>query len=122
MQHDKDSRCRPGFVIASIALIFTSVTCFAHPMGNFSINHYSKITIGQQSIEILYLVDMAEIPTYQDMRQFGVVQNSDDPSVSRYLEKQEAILKTGLSLQGDGHPVQLETIERRVTFAEGAGG
>ena len=41
--------------------------CFAHPMGNFSINHYSKIKIGQKSVEILYLVDMAEIPTYQEI-------------------------------------------------------
>ena len=119
---DKNNRCRLHFFMRVVVLLLISATCFAHPMGNFSINHYSKITIGQKSIEILYLVDMAEIPTYQDMRQFDLAPKSDDPSVSRYLEKQEAILDAGLSLESDGHPVQLKTTERRVTFAEGAGG
>jgi high-affinity nickel-transport protein len=91
-------------------------------MGNFSVNHYSKVTIGQQSIEILYLVDMAEIPTYQEIREFEITAKPDDPSVDRYLDRQEPILKAGLSVESDGRVVRLETIERRVTFAEGAGG
>ncbi len=122
MQKDKRDRRRSRFVLGLLLLILGSVTCFAHPIGNFSVNHYSKITIGQESIEILYLVDMAEIPTYQEMRQFDVAPKPDDPSVGRYLDKQEPILKAGLSMEDNGRPVQFETIERRVTFAEGAGG
>jgi high-affinity nickel-transport protein len=91
-------------------------------MGNFSVNHYSKITIGQKSIEVLYLVDMAEIPTYQEMRQFEVAPKPDDPSVYRYLDRQESLLKAGLSLESNGRLLQFETLERRVTFSEGAGG
>jgi nickel/cobalt exporter len=122
MPNDKNSHCRAGFAVGLILLILSSATCFAHPMGNFSINHYSKITIGQRSIEILYLVDMAEIPTYQEIRQFEVTPTPDDPSVYRYLDRQEPLLKAGLSMESDGRPLQFETVERRVTFAEGAGG
>ena len=122
MQNDKGRHCRLGFLLGLFLLILGSATCFAHPMGNFSVNHYSKITIGQQSIEILYLVDMAEIPTYQEIRKFDVTPKPDDPSVYRYLDGQEPLLKAGLSLESDGRPVQFETIERRATFAEGAGG
>jgi nickel/cobalt exporter len=122
MRNDKRRHCRPGFVVALLLLIFASATCFAHPMGNFSINHYSKITIGQKSIEVLYLVDMAEIPTYQEMRQFEVDPKSDDPSVYRYLDSQEPLLKAGLALESNGRPIQFETVERHVTFSEGAGG
>jgi high-affinity nickel-transport protein len=91
-------------------------------MGNFSINHYSKIKIGQKSVEILYLVDMAEIPTYQEIREFDLAPKPDDPSASRYLDLHEATLRAGLSLESDGQPVQLDTLSRVLTFADGAGG
>ena len=64
-------------------LIVCSSTSFAHPMGNFSINHYSKIKIDQKSIEIRYLIDMAEIPTFQEIRQFGITPPADDPAGER---------------------------------------
>jgi ABC-type nickel/cobalt efflux system permease component RcnA/high-affinity nickel permease len=111
-----------GFVRGLVVLVLGSATCFAHPMGNFSVNHYSKITIGARSVEILYLVDMAEIPTYQEIREFEITATPQDPSVRRYLDRQEPILRAGLSVEIDGRPVSVEAIERRVTFAEGAGG
>jgi len=99
-----------------------AATCLAHPMGNFSINHYSKIRIERRSVEIRYLIDMAEIPTFQETRQFEVTPTAGDPNASRYLERQEQLLKEGLSLESDGQAVQLKSISRQVTFAEGAGG
>jgi high-affinity nickel-transport protein len=123
MRNDKNSGWVLRFFLALMMVIGGSATCFAHPMGNFSVNHYSKITVGQKSIEILYLVDMAEIPTYQEIREYGLVAQADDPSTERYLERMEPILKAGLSLSFEnGRGVHLETIERRVAFADGAGG
>jgi len=109
-------------MLALLWMILNAATSFAHPMGNFSVNHYSKIAVGQRSIEILYLVDMAEIPTYQEIRQFDITAKADDPSVELYLKRQEPILKAGLSLEIDGKPVELEAASHRVVFAEGAGG
>ena len=37
----------------------------AHPMGNFSISHYTGIRIDRGYLEVLYVIDMAEIPTFQ---------------------------------------------------------
>ena len=91
-------------------------------MGNFSVNHYAKIRIGQTSVEILYLVDRAEIPTYQEMRQFGITARPDDPADSHYLDGQQAQLKQGLILEIDGQAVDLATVSRQVAFSEGAGG
>jgi ABC-type nickel/cobalt efflux system permease component RcnA len=122
VQNDKRNHRRSGFVLGLLLLVLTSMPCFAHPMGNFSINHYSKIKIGQKSVEILYLVDMAEIPTYQEIRDFDLTPKPDDPSASRYLDRQEANLRAGLLLVSDGQPVQLETLSRVLTFADGAGG
>src|SRR5580700_6009397 len=113
---------RTGIVLFLFLLILASATSFAHPMGNFSVNHYSKIKIGQQSIEIRYLIDMAEIPTFQEIRQFDITPTADDPSTSRYLDRQEQLLKEGLLLESDGQAIRLDTISRQVAFADGAGG
>lgn len=122
MAQDRRSDCRPWLILGLVWLSISSATCFAHPMGNFSINHYSKIKISQESVEILYLVDMAEIPTYQEIRQFNFSPKPDDHGVSRYLDRQEPILRAGLSLESDGQPVELQATSRRLTFADGAGG
>jgi ABC-type nickel/cobalt efflux system permease component RcnA len=122
MQSDKKLRRRPELMLGLLWVILTATMAFAHPMGNFSVNHYSKISVGQQSIEILYLVDMAEIPTYQELREFDITPKADDPSVDRYSGRQEPVLRAGLAVEIDGQPVQLETVSRRLAFADGAGG
>jgi ABC-type nickel/cobalt efflux system permease component RcnA len=120
--NNKSTRRQPGIVWLLFVLILSSVTSFAHPMGNFSVNHYTKLKIDQGSIEVRYLIDMAEIPTFQEMREFDVTPKTDDPSVSRYLDREEQLLKQGLSLGRDGQSVRLDTMSRQVAFADGAGG
>lgn len=119
---DRSNRRGPGLVVWLWVLLLSSATALAHPMGNFSINHYAKIKVGQRSVEIRYLIDMAEIPTFQENRQFDITPKSDDPSVSRYLDRQQQSLKAGLFLESDGQFVVLDTISRSVAFADGAGG
>jgi len=122
MRNDRIKHRRPAVLLLPFLLLLASATSFAHPMGNFSINHYAKIKIGPRSIEIRYLVDMAEIPAFQEMRQFDITPKADDASASSYLDRQERLLKAGLSLESDGQPLRLDTISRHVEFADGAGG
>jgi ABC-type nickel/cobalt efflux system permease component RcnA len=103
-------------------LILCSATSFAHPMGNFSINHYSKLKIGKKWIEIRYLIDMAEIPTFQEMRQFDIGPAGDKANNSRYLDQENKLFKDAIALESDGRSVALETVSRQITFADGAGG
>src|ERR1700685_4643745 len=120
MRTDDDKRNHPwpGIVLFLFVLILSSATALAPPMGNFSINHYSKLTIKHGSIEIRYLIDMAEIPTFQEIRQFDITPKADGPSASRYLDRQEQLLKEGLSLENDGQAVRLDTISHHVAFAD----
>jgi len=120
---NKNRSVRLGTAVVSLfLLIMSSATALAHPMGNFSVNHYAKIKIGQKSVEIRYLIDMAEIPTFQETRQFNLIPRTGDPSIAGYLEREEQLLKAGLSLESDGQPVPLDTISRDARFAYGAGG
>src|SRR6202046_335342 len=94
----------------------------AHPMGNFSINHYSKIISGPGAIEIDYIIDMAEIPTFQQIQENGIIPKGGDPSLAPFLERQSASLKGGLTLSVDGSALLLQTVSRQAIFPPGAGG
>jgi len=122
MRNVKANLSRPGILLALILLFFGTPAGFAHPMGNFSVNHYSKIRIGRGAIYIRYLIDMAEIPTFQEMRQWDMTPAASTPSASRYLDMQEQVLMGGLTLEFDGQTVALDAISRQITFADGAGG
>ena len=122
MSRNSRSHQRPGIALPIIGLMLGSLTSFAHPMGNFSVNHYAKITIDQGTIRVRYLIDMAEIPTFQETRQFDFGPAAGDIRVSRYLDRQEQLLKDGISVESDGQSVALATLSRRLDFADGAGG
>jgi nickel/cobalt transporter (NicO) family protein len=94
----------------------------AHPMGNFSINHYSKIIVEAGAVRVDYIIDMAEIPTFQEIQRSGINARTDDPTLLDYLHAQSASLAQGLSLTVGSRPIRLEVISRHAIFPPGAGG
>ncbi|MFY0510540.1 nickel transporter [Streptomyces anulatus] len=61
--------CRAAVVAAPLLVLsgLTSVpTAQAHPLGNFSVNHYDGLRLSPDGIEDTAVVDSAEIPTAQD--------------------------------------------------------
>jgi ABC-type nickel/cobalt efflux system permease component RcnA len=97
----------------------------AHPMGNFSVNHYSKITLESDRVRIRYFIDLAEIPTYQELQQAGIATTDIDPSslaVIAYVSTRGTELGRGLTLNVDGKPTPLRLISSGVIFPMGAGG
>ncbi len=113
---------RLGLFFLLISVLSCSRGAQAHPMGNFSINHYSKVTLHPAAVDVLYVVDFAEIPTYQEIRQSSLTSKNDDPSLAPYLRKQAELLKNGLHLELNGQSLSLQSVSRQAIFAEGAGG
>jgi ABC-type nickel/cobalt efflux system permease component RcnA len=111
-----------GTAISLLVFLSMSSAAFAHPMGNFSINHYSKLIPGARAIEIDYIIDMAEIPTFQLMQESAVVPNAGDPSLVPYLQRESEVLKDGLNLLVDEKRLMLQTVSRQAIFPPGAGG
>jgi len=107
--------------IAALILGFTSKIA-AHPLGNFSISQYSAIQIGAQEIELRYIVDMAEIPTFQEMQETGLVPKADDESATAYARRKAESLSGGLLLEVNGRRVTLQLESHEIIFPEGAGG
>jgi ABC-type nickel/cobalt efflux system permease component RcnA len=108
-------------VLAAIALLFFPAYAFAHPMGNFSISHYTGITVGRGFIELYYLIDMAEIPTFQEMQQNGIAARTDDPHVPAYLSAKAAEFAQGLRLTLNGRALPRRVVSQNVIFPTGAG-
>src|SRR5580704_13798679 len=97
----------------------------AHPMGNFSVNHYSKIDVQRDRIIVRYFIDLAEIPTYQELQEGNIVATTVDPNspaVVRYVAARGAELARGLVLDVDGKQIPLRLVSSGVIFPAGAGG
>ena len=97
----------------------------AHPMGNFSVNHYSKINLQGDRIIVRYFIDLAEIPTFQELQQGNIAATPVDPNspaVTRYVAARGAELGHGLILQIDGSRIPLRLVSSGVIFPPGAGG
>ncbi len=105
----------PGLVVIAPRLVL------AHPMGNFSISHFAAIRIETASVELRYILDFAEIPTFQEMQAAGIVSTPDDPRVVAYLARKAEALKGALVVTLNGRPLGLETISENVIFPPGAG-
>src|SRR5262245_14840159 len=94
----------------------------AHPLGNFSISRYTGIEVGRNVVMLRYFVDMAEIPTFQELQGHGIPSDPSEPRVSRYVRDTAETLKQGLELEVGGRRLSLEVRSAEVIFPEGAGG
>src|ERR1700739_2282186 len=116
------SLCRCWWLIL---LVGPSSRGWAHPMGNFSVNHYAKITLESDRIQIRYYIDLAEIPTYQELQQANIGPSDagpDSAAVQHYVAMRGEELGRGLTLEVDGRRVALHLDSSRVIFPPGAGG
>ena len=116
---------RFGRLLPLLFLLSLSRLVLAHPMGNFSVNHYSRITVESDRIRVRYFIDLAEIPTYQELQQANIPTTGVDASsaeVIRYIAARGAELGHGLMLDVDGKPIPLHLISSAVIFPPGAGG
>lgn len=109
-------------VWASVGVILSPSPGAAHPMGNFSVSHYSAIRVGKEAVEIKYILDLAEIPTFQEMQESDIVPDPDNSRTQAFLRRKITQLRDGLSLRIGGAPRQFEAAASEVIFPTGAGG
>ena len=63
----KEVRGMKRLVLLSLALAALALpaTASAHPLGNFTVNRFSRIEVAGPRVYVLYVLDLAEIPTFQ---------------------------------------------------------
>ena len=55
----------PPLAVAALALAVLVPAADAHPLGNFTVNQYTRLDVAQGGVSVRYVLDMAEIPTFQ---------------------------------------------------------
>jgi nickel/cobalt transporter (NicO) family protein len=55
-------------LLAALMLLAAPAVASAHPLGNFTVNHFSRVQVSGDRVYVRYVVDMAEIPTLQGVR------------------------------------------------------
>jgi ABC-type nickel/cobalt efflux system permease component RcnA len=95
------------FVVVVAALAFP-VAASAHPLGNFTVNRFSRVELAGPRVYVLYVLDLAEIPTFQAGR----------------IDAQKYALRlaNGAELTVNGRRVRLTPIETALAHPAGAGG
>ena len=56
---------RLAVILVALAALVVPVAASAHPLGNFTINRFSRIEVSGHSLYVVYVLDLAEIPTFQ---------------------------------------------------------
>jgi nickel/cobalt transporter (NicO) family protein len=106
------------------AVVLTPAIASAHPLGNFTVNRYEGIRVGSDHVDDDYVVDMAEIPTFQTKPR---IDRNGDGTVSPgeaavYVKATCAQLARGVHLGVDGHAVTLRARDGGLTFPPGQAG
>jgi nickel/cobalt exporter len=57
---------RKVLALALLGMLLSAGVAMAHPLGNFSVNHYDGLHLHPDRVDVTSVVDLAEIPTLQE--------------------------------------------------------
>ena len=95
-------------VLFALAALVAPAAAAAHPLGNFTVNRFSRVEVSGPRLYVRYVLDLAEIPTYQAGR-------IDAGTYAREIA-QNARLSVG------GKAAALRPVRTRLAHPRGAGG
>lgn len=94
-------------LLALCLLLELPASLWAHPLGNFTVNRYSRLELDGKQVHLFYVIDMAEIPTHQDRTLMDT--NGDDQisqtEQDQYLAHQVSMLQSNAHLTINGAPI-----------------
>lgn len=110
--------------LLAIATLTPAGRVFAHPLGNFSVNHYSRLEVAPTAVQIYYVVDLAEIPTFQLKKTIDTNGDNqlDAAEQQAYVVSRVEELRNGLSLTVNDAAVALQARSPELTLSPGQGG
>jgi ABC-type nickel/cobalt efflux system permease component RcnA len=94
-----------------LALALLPGAADAHPLGNFTVNHYLGVLVSPDAVNLDYVVDMAEIPAFQERAAI----ESDPAGTCRALAG-------GIVVRLNEHRIAPVLVTTRLTFPPGQGG
>src|SRR5579864_9469072 len=110
-------------LIGALGLVAFAQPVLAHPLGNFTVNHYARVELSGDSVRVRYVLDLAEVPSVQETR---AADTNGDGSVSpaewdTYRQAKVAEIQNQLDLTIDNQPVPLQATDSVVSQPLGQG-
>ncbi|MGI8549991.1 MAG: nickel/cobalt transporter [Dehalococcoidia bacterium] len=121
----------PSFVrwvltIAGLVLLTALATgvASAHPLGNFTINRYSRVEVASRQVHVLYVIDMAEIPAFQEKQSMDpkATGSIGEGARNAYLAAKIPQLLANLHLNLNDATIPLTAESPSLSFPPGQGG
>ncbi len=118
------NRIGPALALALILTLSTSILSLAHPLGNFTINRYSRLRVATDALSLFYVVDMAEIPAYKAITAADTDGNGtlDEGEQARFVASESASLMENLMVSMDNRPLDLALETTELSLLDGQGG
>ncbi len=112
--------------LALILFICCVAAALAHPLGNFTINHYARVQVATDQIRVRYILDIAEIPTFQEKQKIDTDGDGEisDTERAAYLNTLLPTLVSNLKLlvNAQAVPFGVQENSAKLEFLPGQGG
>ncbi|MEJ7774980.1 MAG: hypothetical protein WKF72_09250 [Nocardioidaceae bacterium] len=119
-------RRRAGCILGLVAvlLVIPVAPASAHPLGNFTINHYNGLKLSVDEVRNLAVIDAAELPTLQERDNVDTDQDGETSTAERqaFAQTRCESLAPDLVLRVDGATVPWTVEGSRFDYRPGAAG
>ncbi len=103
-----------ALLLAVLASLLFPLAASAHPLGNFTVNRYGRVEVAAGGLTLHYVLDLAEIPTLQELQTAGVADVPDATQRDALLRRFAALVRDGTRLSVGGSDVAL--VQRNASF------
>jgi nickel/cobalt transporter (NicO) family protein len=103
-------------VLAAVGVLAVPAAATAHPLGNFTTNRYGEVVVAGDRLYVHYVLDLAEIPTFQargELRRVGR---------AAYGRRLLSAVARGVEVRADGRTRPLRPLGHTLSFPAGAAG
>jgi hypothetical protein len=104
------------------AFVMVPTVAFAHPLGNFTVNTYSGLHVGERRIAVDFVVDMAEIPAFQARSEIESSGTNVPSREAAYRSRECREITHKLDLRLDGRSLTLQVDSTSLAFPPGQAG
>lgn len=109
-------------LFAWLVMLLAPLAASAHPLGNFTSNHLTRLAITKGSIELRYVLDLAEIPTVALDHTLAPNGNPSPAAYAAWGRRHGAEIAPQLEVRVDGVRLALGPAQTSVATRPGAAG